>query len=255
LTTELIVNTGSYLLGNTLALAGEVSERIWYNLGRDAMKVFSNLLFHKDIQFRAHIPAGPKILVVNHPTTMDPAMLTTLFDEQVSILILETVFRVPLFGPSVRLSGHICVDYENGKAAIEEGMRYLKAGRTISVFPEGLISPLTGGMHRSRTGAARLAVGSGVPVIPVGIAVDRSRMRVKETLVKGHTEVSTWVFSGPYAMTVGEPLRFKGDVDDYDHVRSVADRIHSHIQAMATESEDRLLSTGFNTARAAANIA
>jgi 1-acyl-sn-glycerol-3-phosphate acyltransferase len=49
-----------------------------------------------------------------------------------------------------------------------------------------------------------------------------------------------WYIRGPYAMTVGAPVRFVGDPDDRELTRSVADQTMRRIIALATESELRI---------------
>jgi hypothetical protein len=66
------------------------------------------------------------------------------------------------------------------------------------------------------------------------------RVRPVKTEVDGVTEVGTWYLGGPYAMTVGEPLVFGGDVEDREAVRSVAEQIIGRIKQLARESSARL---------------
>jgi 1-acyl-sn-glycerol-3-phosphate acyltransferase len=58
----------------------------------DAMK---HILYQLDVVYKTSLPAGAKLLCANHPTTIDPVMMTTLVPVQVSILIHETLFKVP----------------------------------------------------------------------------------------------------------------------------------------------------------------
>ncbi len=167
-------------------------------------------------------------------------MMTTLVPEPVSILILETLFKLPLFGASLKLSGHIRVDECNGKASLEEGLRGLKAGRTLGIFPEGIISPLGGELLPAHTGVARLAISSGAPVIPVGIYLDQNYICHSNNKVQGEMEVCTWYFHGPYAMTVGEPMTFRGNVEDRDYVRTVATQIMQRVAVLSNESARRM---------------
>jgi 1-acyl-sn-glycerol-3-phosphate acyltransferase len=132
------------------------------------------------------------------------------------------------------------VIHGNGRAALEEAVQLLEKGRTVIIFPEGAISPLEGGFHRAHTGIARMALRTGVPVVPVGIGLDRERIRLVETEVDGKTEVGTWYLSGPYAMTVGEPMVFEGDVEDREYVREVSTQIMERIIQLAHRSTARV---------------
>ena len=220
--------------------AHNAAEKGWYWFGRGLVDVLAGLRLKLDVQRAAPLPKGAKIIAPNHPTTTDPAIVLKLVDEQASILISETLFKVPVLGHYLRRAGHVPVIRGSGQAALDEGLRLLKAGRTVIIFPEGAISPLEGGCHKPHSGVARLALASGAPVIPVGIGLDRARVRLVETEVDGVTEVGTWYLGGPYAMTAGEPLVFGGDVEDREHVRAVAEQVMGCIQQLARESSARL---------------
>jgi 1-acyl-sn-glycerol-3-phosphate acyltransferase len=212
----------------------------WFELGRIIASLYTWALFDQQIQYKSRLPAGPKILAANHPSTIDPVLLTLLVPERVSILIAERVFKVPYFGQSVRLAGHIEVPYGNGKKAIEEGIHALEHGRTIGVFPEGAISPIQGGFQNPHTGVARMALASGMPVVPVGFALEPSRLWCRHTEIKGTDEDAAWYPSGPYGITLGEPVTFSGDPEDRELVRSVTAEIMQRIAALSAESARRL---------------
>jgi 1-acyl-sn-glycerol-3-phosphate acyltransferase len=193
-----------------------------------------------DSEWQAPLPSGPKLIVLNHPSTTDPFLVPLLTCEQTSILIHETLFKVPAFGRYLRLAGHVPVLASSGRAAFDTARRLLEAGRTVAIFPEGAISPLDGGFRKPRTGAARLALCTGVPVIPVGIALDRRRLRLIETRVDGKAEVGVWYPRGPYAITVGRELRCAGDVEDRALVAALSERIMRQIAELAHQSAYRI---------------
>src|SRR4029077_4331443 len=67
--------------------------------------------------------------------------------------------------------GAIEVNREGGRAALtalDAAIPALKSGDLVGVYPEGTRSP-DGRLYRGRTGAARLALLAGVPVIAVGV--------------------------------------------------------------------------------------
>ncbi len=212
----------------------------WFELGRAIVSLYTSLFFHLDIHYKAVLPPGPKILVANHPSTIDPILLTLVVPEQTCILITERLFKVPIVGRSLRLTGHIEVLLENGRRALEEGLRFLAKGRTLGVFPEGVISPPEGGCARHHTGAARLALQSGAPVIPVGIALEPRCLWRRETTVRNLTDTAAWYFSGPYAITVGEPVTFQGNVEDRECVQAVTGQIMDLTNALSLESTRRV---------------
>jgi 1-acyl-sn-glycerol-3-phosphate acyltransferase len=118
----------------------------------------------------------------------------------------------------------------------------LQAGRTVGIFTEGTLSPIEGGIgfDRPRTGTARLALSTGAPVIPVGIHLHREGIRFVDTRLDDVSAVARWYLRGPYAMTVGRPMRFEGDIEDRDYVRSVSERVMQRIASLSHESARRL---------------
>jgi len=227
-------------------------QNTWYQIGRSIVNFYVRNILRANIVQEAPLPAGAKILAVNHPSTNDPAFVTALLKEQASILIRETLFKVPVFGRSLRMAGHIPVVAGNGRAALEEGVRLLKAGRTIIIFPEGEISPESGPL-KPHTGIARLALLTGAPVIPVGISLDHKQVRIVQTRVEGKLEPSAWYLHGPYAMTVGIPNVYEGDVEDRDRVRSVTNQVMSSIVALSQKGQMRLALAQRQAALRAAN--
>ena len=159
-----------------------------------------------------------------------------------SILINEVLFNVPLFGPYLRRAGHVPVPLIAGcgGASFERARQLLLAGRTVAVFPEGAISPLGGGFLKPHSGVARLALSTGAPVIPIGIHLQRERIRLITTQVAGRPEVGTWYLRGRYAITVGEPMHLTGDPEDRRYVRSVAENVMQRIIHLAQESARRI---------------
>jgi 1-acyl-sn-glycerol-3-phosphate acyltransferase len=123
---------------------------------------------------------------------------------------------------------------------MQDAQRMLEAGYSVGIFPEGTFSPRAGGFQEPRTGAARLAIRTGVPVIPVGIYLPRERSLKIESRLSGTPTIGYWYLRGPYAITVGQAMKFQGDPDDKLHVHSITRNIMEWIHSLAEESELRL---------------
>jgi 1-acyl-sn-glycerol-3-phosphate acyltransferase len=119
----------------------------------------------------------------------------------------KEIFDNKLAGPLMRGMHHINVDRDNGSASFVAALRALRSGEVVGIFPEGTISR-SFEIKELKSGAVRLAMGSGAPVIPTvvwgsqriwtkGVKRDLRRKRV------------------PIYVTFGEPLTFEkgGDVD------------------------------------------
>jgi len=218
------------------------TEMTVFKLQKMLLSSYAKLLLESDIEFEAPLFKGPKIIVANHPTTTDPFFLSLLSDEPVFIPVTGMAFEVPVFGRILRLAGHIPVDdvMSNGPTVIEQAVEKLSAGKTIGIFPEGRLSPKIGDFYQTKTGAARMALLSGAPVIPVGIHLQNDSFFEKVMTTDNHSDTARVVYRGKYVMTVGKPMQFSGDVEDYSLVRNIAEQIMQSIIQEAKKSECRM---------------
>lgn len=214
--------------------------RLLYFLGAVFVKIYSKLMFRLDIKYRARMPGGAKIIVVNHPTTTDPFVITCLSRGQASILIKDILFDVPLFGRYLKWAGHVPVSIKKGKEAFLKALDILKKGRSVIVFIEGDITPKNGKKTKPRTGAIRLALSSKAPVVPVGIAVNKENIILIKSVIKGKKDVGTWYFKGPYAITIGKTLKYFGNVENKRRVRLLTEALMQDIVKLTEESEARI---------------
>jgi 1-acyl-sn-glycerol-3-phosphate acyltransferase len=217
----------------------KIVQRTLYGISKPVVKTYTGTMLKMDVQKKSPFPEGAKIIAPNHPSTGDPFFVASMLGHQSFIMINDVLFNVPILGEYLRRSGHISVKPGHGQEAIDEALEHLRAGHTVMIFPEGLISPISGGFHEARTGVARLAIASGAPVFPVGIHLLKDRLHTLRSVVSGKEEISHWYLRGPYSVTVGKPLRFKGDVEDHDLVKASAKQVMLKIMALANESEQR----------------
>jgi 1-acyl-sn-glycerol-3-phosphate acyltransferase len=212
-----------------------------YKVSYVILRIFSLVMLRFDVAHHQRLGLGPKIYVSNHPSATDPFLIHLAVPrEQVNVLITQKAFDVRFFGKFLRSVGEIPVPLENGGTALDQAEKHLRAGRSVAIFVEGLISPIEGGFHPARTGAARLALRTGVPVIPVGIALRRDMTISISSKMSGYQTEARWYLRGPYAMTVGDPIRFEGSESDREFVHQVTDLMMSEIRILAHESEGRM---------------
>jgi 1-acyl-sn-glycerol-3-phosphate acyltransferase len=214
-------------------------EEILYKMGRSLLSAYMGLMLDVDIQRHGPMPEGPKILAVNHPTSIDPFYILTLLSEPVSVLVTAAAFDKPVFGQYLQATGHVPAVRGSGGATVDAMARQIESGRTVAIFPEGALSPL-GGFRRPHSGLARIALRTGAPVIPVGIGLQHDRIRITETDMDGKKVTGHLYASGPYAMTVGRPIYFEGDAQDRERVSAATTQIMKHIRYLAYESQNRI---------------
>jgi 1-acyl-sn-glycerol-3-phosphate acyltransferase len=115
---------------------------------------------------------GPAIVAANHPSYLDPILLSLQVDRPIRFMAWDALFRVPILGTLMHAFGAFPVDVRHGKGrgAYLEARARLEDGEVVGLFPEGKRSR-TGWMESSlREGAARLALETGAPVVPATIA-------------------------------------------------------------------------------------
>jgi 1-acyl-sn-glycerol-3-phosphate acyltransferase len=127
-----------------------------------------------------------------------------------------------------------------GRAAFDAACQRLLRGRSVALFPEGDLSPPEGGFLAPRTGAARLALLTGAPIVPIGIYLPRECSRPIVSTVGGKRLTGYLYLRGRYGVTVGQPMHFKGDVEDRGRVAVVSEDIMRQITSLAQESERRV---------------
>jgi len=121
------------------------------------------------------IPAdGPLILAANHASNLDAiaigAWLIPRLGRRIHWLGKKELFAWPIVGWVAANGGVHPVD--RGTADVEAyrlAKRILDDGQVLFVFPEGTRSP-DGALQEAQDGVAALALRSGAPIVPLGIA-------------------------------------------------------------------------------------
>jgi 1-acyl-sn-glycerol-3-phosphate acyltransferase len=134
--------------------------------------VWMNPLWRVAFEGRERLPwGGPAVLVANHLSLLDILVLYGLFRPFKWVSKAE-LFRVPVVGWNMRLNDYVPLrrgDRDSIRAMMDHCRRHLEAGAPVLIFPEGTRSP-DGRLQAFRDGAFRLALGAGVPVIPIALS-------------------------------------------------------------------------------------
>lgn len=117
---------------------------------------------------------GGALVVANHIGNFDPIVLGEYLiwaGRWPRFLGKSDIWRVPVLGWVARKCDQIPVyrNSERAKDSLIHARRALTQGKLVAMYPEGTITGDPEGWPMNpRTGAARLALETGVPVIPVG---------------------------------------------------------------------------------------
>ena len=152
-----------------------------------------------------HVPrTGGALLALNHVSYIDFVLGGFAAQDSkrlVRFMAKKEIFDHPLAGPLMRSLHHISVDRADGLASYDEGVRHLRMGQVVGIFPEATISR-SFELKEFKTGAARMAAAAGVPLVP---AVLWGTQRIK---TKDHPQ--DFSRGKTIAIAVGEPLHPTG---------------------------------------------
>ena len=135
------------------------------------------LVFRPTVEGMENVPdEGPVILASNHLSYADWLFMPLTLDRKVTFVAKAEYFTTPGFKGWLQKmfftgAGQVPIDRTSGDAAsgaLVTAKRVLAGGDIFGIYPEGTRSH-DGRLYRGKTGVARLAIESGVPVVPVAV--------------------------------------------------------------------------------------
>ena len=196
---------------------------------------------------------GAVILASNHLSFIDSIFLPLIVDRRVVFLAKSEYFTGKgLKGWATKMffqaTGQLPIDRSGGKASeasLNTGLRVLREGRVLGIYPEGTRSP-DGKLYRGRTGLARMALEARVPVVPV-LMVDTDTMLPIGT---------HWPRIVRVGIVIGEPLdfsRFEGMEGDRFVLRSVTDELVYDLRELSDQQYVDVYASSVKEQRASAS--
>lgn len=150
--------------------------RKWYNFLWFIIAPLFSIVHPCRLIGRQRLPEEGALYCANHSGLSDPICLVVALGHkrQMRAMAKAEFMRVPVIGWILKKAGIFAV--ERGKAdiaAIKKAMKYLKSGENVLIFPEG--TRIQNGVDKygnaseAKSGAAMLAVRTGVQIVPVYI--------------------------------------------------------------------------------------
>jgi len=217
------------------------------------------LLFRPWVEGEENIPdEGAAIFASNHLSFSDSIFLPLAVPRRMTFLAKSDYFtgrglKGRLTAAFFKGVGQLPVDRSGGRAgeaALRSGLRVLRRGELLGIYPEGTRSP-DGRLYRGRTGVARMALEGGVQVLPVAmIGTDKAQPTGKK--------IPKLMRIG---IKIGKPLdfsRYEGMEDDRFVLRSITDEImyelmllsgQEYVDMYATSMKDRIVAAAKTKAR------
>ena len=208
------------------------------NLSLETLKLYARLylrLFGLRCEQGGEVPlpSGPKIIAPNHPNATDVFFLPFVLSETPHFLMRSPSFRLPIIGPILRGAGQIEVLPQNGKAAFDRACALLEQSQTIVIFPQGKYSRDHAG-DKARSGAVRLSLASGAPIIPLGIHVPAANLADMRTRWNGRFGPGLWQVSGTCFLRFG--AAWHPDSENQSNVRALTDKLMNRIESLVEDA-------------------
>ena len=187
---------------------------------------FLKLLMRPWSKGREHVPAnGPAIIASNHLSFSDSVIMPLAIPRRVTFPAKAEYFTTKgVFGWLMKMFfrslGQVPMDRSGGRAsavALDTAVEILNKGELFGIYPEGTRSP-DGRLYKGKTGVARLALRTGVPVIPVAMIGTDKVNPIGSRYWRPHR----------VHIRIGEPLdfsRYAGMAGDRFIERSMTDEI------------------------------
>ena len=194
------------------------------------------------------LPAGGVVVVLNHRSTADGTLAAVVgrrLGRQLRLMGTAGIFTVPVLGRVLLAVGIIPVKRrsEQARGSLDGAVGMLAAGEAVGVFPEGAISHRADGLPAElKTGAARLALTAGVPVVALGLwGADRlippgkPRVSLRRPVVRASAsaplDLCTAVAVAGAGVAGGEPT--------HEQVRAATMLLHELLTAQVRATSER----------------
>ena len=174
---------------------------------------------------------GGVIVAPNHYTWADPILVQIVLGRPGYYLGKASLFRGRIGGWFFPAMGMVPVDREKGgnDAAVQAAVRIVEDGLVAGIFPEGTRSAHPD-LLPFRTGAVRVALLTGAPIVPVAVLSDRLWGKGKTLPRVGRR--CYLAFGEPY--TLGKDAALAADKD---YLRKASDDLQGRVQALLQECE------------------
>jgi 1-acyl-sn-glycerol-3-phosphate acyltransferase len=164
-----IVISALFILVMTLRMrrAGEFIVQLWSRVFLWVPPVSYTVTGTEHVQ-----PGTQYFFLANHLSNFDVPLLFRAIPTPIRYLAKKELYKIPVFAQALKVAGIVKIDRGAGATsykAINEGVARAKEnGYSLIVFPEGTRSR-DGALHPFKKGAFRMAISTGLPVVPVTV--------------------------------------------------------------------------------------
>jgi 1-acyl-sn-glycerol-3-phosphate acyltransferase len=161
------------------ARIGLYGSREWAESSLEVMRALENVGVLIEITGMDNMKKfdGPAVFIGNHMSTLETMVLPCIIQpvKEATFIVKKSLLTMPVFGHVMRSRDPVVVGRMNPredlKTVLDEGLKKLKAGRSIIVFPQSTRSATFDPAEFNSLGI-KLASRADVPVVPVALKTD-----------------------------------------------------------------------------------
>jgi 1-acyl-sn-glycerol-3-phosphate acyltransferase len=180
------------------------------------------------------LPSGAKIIAINHTNASDVIFLPLLLSRMPRMIAQGDLFDIPVFGNILKATGQIPVDPKNPTRAFHEARELLLRGETLVIFPEGQLVPF-GQRVRAKSGAVRLSIATGTPIIPLGMYTDPMNLEALRLTKDGREREGLYQVKGACYLRFGAAWKPTSIDRKPSQVHALTDELMNRIYALVEQ--------------------
>ena len=228
--------------------AYEPTKKVLYETVKKGLRKQFELVNDLDVVGEENVPEfGGAVLASNHQSWLDVQVLVASCPRKVHFMAKAMFKEWPILRHLIELSESVYVDRRGDTDALSYTVEKLREGWLIAIYPESTIPgeediPRTAveretGLLRGKTGAVRMALQAGVPIIPIGVSGTGKSLPPE---VYPRLEILELPKPTPITLQFGEPWHLPEDVDvsDRDRVRELTDELMRKISGLVDHSRN-----------------
>jgi len=162
---------------------------------------------------------GPGIVVSNHQSHLDPFFLGAACHRRIRYMSKLDNFKTPIAKTLFTNLGAFKLDRDNPALGWKIAKEVIDGGEWVGIFPEGTRS-IEGELGEFKTGAVRLAIETGVPIVPMAVLGSEYALPKGKLVMKPHQ----------VKVRVGDPLYYdKYDINkvSYEDIRRLTNELRA----------------------------
>ncbi len=143
---------------------------MFYSIARAIAWTILKIFWQMKVEGFENIPKkGAVIIASNHVSYLDPAVLVASLNRKIYIIAKKEVFKNTFVSFILKNLNAFSVDRESVDIlAFKKAINILREEKVLGIFPEGTRSS-NGELQELKLGAIKIAIKTGVPILPVGI--------------------------------------------------------------------------------------